>query len=912
TAGGTPTADKLTFVYPIVSGVNDSDGIQVAGTIDLQGGAIRAATGNAASLALPAVDGTGVTIDTIAPDAPLFITASGTVFPSSSPVISGTAEPGSTITVQIATYAPVTSAVGPDGKWSAAFSGVSDGTFPVNAKSIDRAGNESLTSTLSITVDSVVPNKPVLNVSEPNWTSSDVTVEAIGAAGNVLEIQVGLTGPWTPYGSPVTVAAEGITTVSARQTSPAGNTSEIASADVKIDKTSPVILLLGSPEMTLYLNSPFQDPGTTVTDNIDSGLTATVTGNVYAGQTGTYMLRYHAIDSAGNAASEVSRTVHVVPAPVGLRWDPSSYTIRHRGNGQAAVKLKLSDGTEFNVTAGSVITYSIPGIAELRPDGTLSGLQPGTTVMHAVYGGQSADAAVFVERVLERIEFGAASYSLEAGQSGQLTVRAVYSDGGSVDVTPNVSLRIDNPNVATITGQTLRGVTAGRTALTAEWSGQSATIQVTVTEPDDGGGDDGGTDPGTPSNPVHPTPGNGTDNGSDNDPDNKTFVLEIMVDGIPSIMNIRPDEIADDRLILDRSDGKAVTLDLPLPLVNQLLGKSEKLQLELNTASGSIRVPLGELLRQAKAESEGSSGLRALSVGIAPANETEAGSVREALSRIGVPAYSSYPVRFAIGMELESGHTLDLSRFQPYVTRTIPAGADKPASGAAGFRWNASTGEVRFVPTTFRSGQGREWIAELNDRSTGVYFTLEHPVSFPDVAAHWARKEIELLASMRVVQGRGDAGFDPNGSITRAELAALLTRVLGLEASASEISAFRDVTGGWYMEPVAAASAAGLVTGYEDGSFRPNAQVTRQEIAVMLLRALRLIGAPLAAGTDGTTFADQADIPDWAAEAVSQAAGLDITEGDETGSFRPADPASRAEASVMLLRFMRHASLSPW
>jgi hypothetical protein len=88
--------------------------------------------------------------------------------------------------------------------------------------------------------------------------------------------------------------------------------------------------------------------------------------------------------------------------------------------------------------------------------------------------------------------------------------------------------------------------------------------------------------------------------------------------------------------------------------------------------------------------------------------------------------------------------------------------------------------------------------------------------------------------------------------------------------------------------------------------------VTRQEIAVMLLRALRLIGAPLAAGTDGTTFADQADIPDWAAEAVSQAAGLDITEGDETGSFRPADPASRAEASVMLLRFMRHAGLSPW
>ncbi len=80
------------------------------------------------------------------------------------------------------------------------------------------------------------------------------------------------------------------------------------------DQTAPVITLLGSNPMTVNKGSTFTDPGATVSDNVDTGLAATVSGSVDTNTVGSYILTYNAMDAAGNAATTVTRTINVETA----------------------------------------------------------------------------------------------------------------------------------------------------------------------------------------------------------------------------------------------------------------------------------------------------------------------------------------------------------------------------------------------------------------------------------------------------------------------------------------------------------------------------------------------------------------------------------------------------------------------
>lgn len=97
----------------------------------------------------------------------------------------------------------------------------------------------------------------------------------------------------------------------------AGNNATPVTRTVNVtDQTAPVITLLGDNPMSVTQGGTFTDPGATVTDNVDTGLVASVTGTVDIGTLGSYILTYSATDSAGNAATQVTRTVDVVAATV--------------------------------------------------------------------------------------------------------------------------------------------------------------------------------------------------------------------------------------------------------------------------------------------------------------------------------------------------------------------------------------------------------------------------------------------------------------------------------------------------------------------------------------------------------------------------------------------------------------------
>lgn len=173
--------------------------------------------------------------------------------------------------------------------------------------------------------------------------------------------------------------------------------------------------------------------------------------------------------------------------------------------------------------------------------------------------------------------------------------------------------------------------------------------------------------------------------------------------------------------------------------------------------------------------------------------------------------------------------------------------------------------------------------------------------SFTDIAGHWAQNAILSAAGMKLVSGYPDGSFKPNAAITRAEFTVMLTKALNLEG-AGTATTFTDEAkiGGWAKQDIANAVEAGIVSGYADGSFRPNERITRAEIAAMSARALRL-----SAEADATTgFADDQNIPNWAKGAIEAVHKLGIMSGRGDNKFIPNDTATRAEAVTLLVRIL--------
>lgn len=174
---------------------------------------------------------------------------------------------------------------------------------------------------------------------------------------------------------------------------------------------------------------------------------------------------------------------------------------------------------------------------------------------------------------------------------------------------------------------------------------------------------------------------------------------------------------------------------------------------------------------------------------------------------------------------------------------------------------------------------------------------------FSDVPAeHWAHAAISELAKRGVIRGFEDGSFQPDTAVTRAEFTKLLAAALRLEGGTEVM--FQDVgQDKWYAPYIAAAAAQGLVTGTGDGRFEPEAEITREDIAVILCRAAALKGWKLQASKP-EGFLDSDEISGYAREAVEAMASAGVIKGHD-GRFRPRSAASRSETAQMLYRILR-------
>ena len=209
------------------------------------------------------------------------------------------------------------------------------------------------------------------------------------------------------------------------------------------------------------------------------------------------------------------------------------------------------------------------------------------------------------------------------------------------------------------------------------------------------------------------------------------------------------------------------------------------------------------------------------------------------------------------------------------------------------------------------------WAAfvDARDRAQAVF---DDPASTQDEIDKAVAELLEAIAGLREFHARymfGDTRgeFRPGGDITRAEAAAILARVMiddfdssvdreeyALPAGMDSFDAFPDVAANnWFYHYVAWVSHEGLVEGDDQGNFRPNAPISRQELAMMIAR---IDGVAETAGE--TSFRDAADIAGWARAAVYTVYRDGLMQGDAQGNFRPRANITRAEVATVINRIL--------
>lgn len=175
------------------------------------------------------------------------------------------------------------------------------------------------------------------------------------------------------------------------------------------------------------------------------------------------------------------------------------------------------------------------------------------------------------------------------------------------------------------------------------------------------------------------------------------------------------------------------------------------------------------------------------------------------------------------------------------------------------------------------------------------------PVDFTDVTDdHWAYEYVEYLARRGYITGRSADIFAPNDPITRAEFITILARMSGDELPAYE-GTFEDVAAdAYYARTVAWGVSKGVTIGTSETTFEPNRQISRQEIATMIMRYINAADFELPKTLEKASFSDEELISEYAVEAVTAMQRAEIINGYPDGTFAPRGSATRAEAAKML------------
>ncbi|WP_349292273.1 S-layer homology domain-containing protein [Thermoanaerobacterium thermosaccharolyticum] len=188
-----------------------------------------------------------------------------------------------------------------------------------------------------------------------------------------------------------------------------------------------------------------------------------------------------------------------------------------------------------------------------------------------------------------------------------------------------------------------------------------------------------------------------------------------------------------------------------------------------------------------------------------------------------------------------------------------------------------------------------------------TYALMYYNKTFKDISNHWAKDDIEYMASKHIADGITSDTFNPDGNVTRAQFVAFLIRLLNIPYQ-TKATPFTDVkSSDWYYNDVTTAYNIGLVKGVATDKFAPNDNITREQMAAMAINALKYMGKDTAISQDEVTkflaqYKDSKDVSGWAKEVVAASVKYNIMNGMTKVTYSPLSTSTRAQAIAVISR----------
>jgi sucrose-6-phosphate hydrolase SacC (GH32 family) len=255
-------------------------------------------------------------------------------------------------------------------------------------------------------------------------------------------------------------------------------------------------------------------------------------------------------------------------------------------------------------------------------------------------------------------------------------------------------------------------------------------------------------------------------------------------------------------------------------------------------------------------------------------------------------------IEFNLSVVTKDGITKKLTKFSKPINIKLSA-SNEVNRDLVGIYYIADDGSLEYVGGTYKDGK---IVADLKHFSK--YAILEYDKSFEDVSEqYWAHDLIKKMAANHIVKGISESEFGPKQDVTRAEFTEFIVRALELEANSQ--TSFKDVESTmWYAKAIAAAYEAGIVTGQSADVFAPNDTITRQEMAMITVRAFEYKTSKHVTTSVDAQFMDGVNISPWAKDAVNAAAELGLIQGRGNKQFIPKGHANRAESVQVISKLL--------
>jgi hypothetical protein len=256
------------------------------------------------------------------------------------------------------------------------------------------------------------------------------------------------------------------------------------------------------------------------------------------------------------------------------------------------------------------------------------------------------------------------------------------------------------------------------------------------------------------------------------------------------------------------------------------------------------------------------------------------------------------------------GKSYALSSFNQYINRTMYITPETSLKDTTVVWYDPVSKQPVYVPALLDRTDGRT-SAVIKHMTNGTYAAVKTNKQFTDMAAHWAKGDVQRLASKLIVSGVSASAFNPNKSISKAEFVTMLTRALGLYGTTDNLPYSDVAQQSWFHSPVATAYAAGLIDRAEQ--FHPNEPITRSDIAIMIYRAAEVtVGKIPLTNIDQPITGKYTDLRNLASEernAITANVKIGLMTGSSETEFAPEESATRAQAAVILGRLMKYAGL---